>query len=127
MKARSPKLSLFALMCVATGVLMLFGWLATSIVGAPNIRFIGALFGGFLGTVLAGILASRAGLVQAADESVVTRLALAGFFAGMLAGSAISENEAIISIVAIPGAGLGALLGRYVQHFFDYEPPQRLL
>jgi hypothetical protein len=118
MSALSRHLRLFLIASGTTGILIFLGWLVAEAIRSPG--YLGALFGGAVGTFSAGVLATRYRLIEPSDESTVSRSALAGFFGGLLAGSFLTQQDAVVFV------GLGAVLGRWIEHFFDQEPPQRI-
>jgi hypothetical protein len=125
MIAGRPKLSLFLIYFLFTGVSALAGWLGGEVFSGLFKGFLGAFIGGSFGVVIASFSASRFASVPLVDSPTVFRFAFVGFAMGMLVGSYFG-GELLIVVVAVIGAGLGATFGRYLETFFDYEPPQRL-
>ena len=103
--------------------------LAGSVIGSLFGRapaFAGGLIATTAGVFAATIFAERKAMIRASAWNGVVRLSLCGLFLGIIVSDAIGLAEPILYFGGIPGAGLGAMLGNYLDHFFDYERPPKL-
>jgi hypothetical protein len=110
-------LRLFLLVCVGTGILLSVGWAVGDAFGKLR-WFLGAMIGAVAGLGWAVAIASRHNLLDGATWSTVTRFSFCGFLLGLLVASFNVSNDGLIMIAGVPGAGLGALFGKFLDRIF---------
>ena len=122
---RIKNLYLFSTVALLTGFFLFVGWIVVYFSGVAP-QFIGGLVGGTIGVIIAIFVAERKDLFEGATFNAIGRFAFCGFLVGVLVGISNSFNDMLSLTVGVPGAGFGALLGKYLDRFFIDDPPPKI-
>lgn len=115
-------LYLFVLVVSSTSVLLIGGWLIGLVFGGLH-TFIGGFIGGAVGTVVGGELGQRKGFFEANWDRLVIGGPWCGYLLGLGIASFVGTQGWIFAVFSVLGAGVGALLAKYLLRFFVHDPP----
>ena len=104
---------------------MFAGFVAGSLFGKFP-AFAGGLSAAIVGLISSTVFVERKGIIRDSAWNGVARLSFCGLLLGMVAGYAIGLGEPVLYFAGIPVAGFGAMLGNYLDHFFDYDRPPKI-
>jgi hypothetical protein len=121
---RIKSLYLFLVVSFVSGLCVFTGWLVALIF--DFLHGLGAFAGGAAGVFAGTLLAEKADFFEGATFNTIGRLAICSFMLAILAGKYWELNDTLSVAVGIPGAGLGALLGKYIDRFFIDDPPPKI-
>lgn len=115
-KVKNKNLALFLLVCSSTAILLIVGLAIGYFVGGTA-TFIGAMIGGVLGAIIGTEISYRNGLVEAEWDRLLWGMPQMGLFIAGLGAIMSGFAGLVASVMAILGAGVGALLAKYLLRF----------
>lgn len=112
--------------CGPAAILMVVGWSIGALISHLS-GILGAIIGVGAGGVIGAEIAYRRGYYEADWDILVSRSPLIGMAALFTIGGVLKAPNYILAVLAVLGAGLGALMAKYMLRFFIHEPPPSIL
>ena len=123
---RKKNFLLFVWVCGTTAVLMLVGWSIGALFSHLN-GVLGAIIGVGVGGIIGAEIADRRGYYEADWNILISRSPLIGMGILFAIGGILKAPNYILAVLAVLGAGFGALTAKYMLRFFIHEPPPSIL
>lgn len=109
-----------------SAAVLAMGWLIGLAIGSRMAEF-WAGCGGVIGAVTGAEIGLKRHLIDARWSRTLNAMPILGFVS--VGGLALYNRfpSLLVAFTAVIGAGLGALLAKYLMEFFNYEPPPSIL
>lgn len=122
---KRKNLALFLVVCFSTAILLTVGWAIGYLVGGIA-AFIGAMIGGIVGSIIGAEVSFKKGLVEANWDVLLWKMTQIGLGIGSMVAFMNTFSGITAAVMAILGAGFGALLAKYLLRFFIHEEPPKI-
>jgi hypothetical protein len=115
-------LHLFVLVILCASTFFTAGWLIGSALGGVRSQLFGGL-SGWVGAAVGGEVGYRKGFFEAKWDRLVMGGPWVGYAVVALIASMAELPGVAIVFSAVFGAGIGALVAKYLLRFFEHDPP----
>ena len=120
--ANRRSLHLFVLVILATSTLLIAGWSIGSALGGKWAPLLAGL-GGALGAAIGGEVGYHKGFFEARWDRLMMGGPWVGYGVAVITTTLAGFAGVLLVLSAILGAGIGAIVAKYLLRFFVHDPP----